>query len=111
MIRRPPRSTLFPYTTLFRSHDEHALRTLPRQRGQEHGGTGAGKTRDAPAAPGTRERVRQGPRGRQGVEAIDQEGEGHQRVKVATPSSAAATSNASTSSGPLASLLPAPANR
>src|SRR3712207_8826731 len=26
MIRRPPRSTLFPYTTLFRSlHDAHAL--------------------------------------------------------------------------------------
>src|SRR2546422_1111606 len=25
MIRRPPRSTLFPYTTLFRSH-EHARR-------------------------------------------------------------------------------------
>src|SRR2546430_10229385 len=23
MIRRPPRSTLFPYTTLFRSRDEH----------------------------------------------------------------------------------------
>src|SRR5436189_2565030 len=23
MIRRPPRSTLFPYTTLFRSHREH----------------------------------------------------------------------------------------
>src|SRR5438132_3354109 len=23
MIRRPPRSTLFPYTTLFRSHIEH----------------------------------------------------------------------------------------
>src|SRR5260221_1905307 len=23
MIRRPPRSTLFPYTTLFRSNDEH----------------------------------------------------------------------------------------
>src|SRR2546426_6307720 len=23
MIRRPPRSTLFPYTTLFRSHDQH----------------------------------------------------------------------------------------
>src|SRR2546429_7344578 len=30
MIRRPPRSTLFPYTTLFRSwaDDEAALRTL-----------------------------------------------------------------------------------
>src|SRR2546430_7741139 len=29
MIRRPPRSTLFPYTTLFRSHDRdlrHSLR-------------------------------------------------------------------------------------
>src|SRR5689334_23651032 len=23
MIPRPPRSTLFPYTTLFRSHDDH----------------------------------------------------------------------------------------
>src|SRR2546430_7354498 len=26
MIRRPPRSTLFPYTTLFRSHREHDQR-------------------------------------------------------------------------------------
>src|ERR1039457_6642862 len=26
MIRRPPRSTLFPYTTLFRSHDRRAGR-------------------------------------------------------------------------------------
>src|SRR2546426_12461314 len=25
MIRRPPRSTLFPYTTLFRSRPEHVL--------------------------------------------------------------------------------------
>src|SRR2546422_7785745 len=25
MIRRPPRSTLFPYTTLFRSHDVEEL--------------------------------------------------------------------------------------
>src|SRR2546422_4171872 len=29
MIRRPPRSTLFPYTTLFRSH--HLLRPSTRQ--------------------------------------------------------------------------------
>src|SRR3712207_7655312 len=29
MIRRPPRSTLFPYTTLFRSVDEEAFRRLP----------------------------------------------------------------------------------
>src|SRR5256885_7122643 len=31
MIRRPPRSTLFPYTTLFRS--VHPARRTPRQEG------------------------------------------------------------------------------
>src|SRR5947209_13077403 len=40
MIRRPPRSTLFPYTTLFRSHaDERACLVPPqraRVRGQHH---------------------------------------------------------------------------
>src|SRR3712207_7134959 len=40
MIRRPPRSTLFPYTTLFRSQeDHHALHDHrqghARQRGRE----------------------------------------------------------------------------
>src|SRR3712207_7480914 len=29
MIRRPPRSTLFPYTTLFRSPADHAASCLP----------------------------------------------------------------------------------
>src|SRR2546430_7777969 len=29
MIRRPPRSTLFPYTTLFRSHEPTAAHILP----------------------------------------------------------------------------------
>src|SRR5438034_3682090 len=28
MIRRPPRSTLFPYTTLFRSHVEQSLHVI-----------------------------------------------------------------------------------
>src|SRR2546426_6916345 len=51
MIRRPPRSTLFPYTTLFRSeraphehhreHEEHqaqhAAEAGPAGRGQTHG--------------------------------------------------------------------------
>src|SRR2546422_3904492 len=32
MIRRPPRSTLFPYTTLFRSVREHALDVVLRER-------------------------------------------------------------------------------
>src|SRR2546425_9702571 len=42
MIRRPPRSTLFPYTTLFRSHrparphqrPDRALRRLPQETGK-----------------------------------------------------------------------------
>src|SRR3989449_9354081 len=37
MIRRPPRSTLFPYTTLFRSHPAAAL--YPHGRGVGHGPT------------------------------------------------------------------------
>src|SRR5205085_1984132 len=94
-----------------RHHDEHALGASPRERGQQHRGARARKPGDAPACSGARERVRQGPRRRQRVEAIDQERERHQRVKVATPSSAAARSRASTSSGPLASPWPPPANR
>ena len=31
MIRRPPRSTLFPYTTLFRSGDELRIRPVRRK--------------------------------------------------------------------------------
>src|SRR5437899_7221943 len=32
MIRRPPRSTLFPYTTLFRSHLQQEVRGTVRRR-------------------------------------------------------------------------------
>src|SRR2546426_4138152 len=50
MIRRPPRSTLFPYTTLFRSHrlrpvDPHGRdqrHALTGRRGGLRGGTRAG---------------------------------------------------------------------
>src|SRR5256885_6943673 len=45
MIRRPPRSTLFPYTTLFRSH--HRLNRAdpksPGQRAQQRHDSGDGK--------------------------------------------------------------------
>src|SRR2546425_12431326 len=42
MIRRPPRSTLFPYTTLFRSEvEEHVVR-LALECLAEQGGVGAG---------------------------------------------------------------------
>src|SRR5260370_24518326 len=47
MIRRPPRSTLFPYTTLFRSNDTASMRAQPgsalRRQGPAHA--------PAPAAP------------------------------------------------------------
>src|SRR3712207_8292336 len=36
MIRRPPRSTLFPYTTLFRSYREHHWTTLLAARAIEN---------------------------------------------------------------------------
>src|SRR5256885_17167234 len=47
MIRRPPRSTLFPYTTLFRSGV-----TLPR------GGQVPGRARDVIEGPRSRRRIR-----------------------------------------------------
>src|SRR5438045_6372786 len=38
MLRRPPRSTLFPYTTLFRSRLLRFLRLLGRTDGQQRDG-------------------------------------------------------------------------
>src|SRR3712207_7407371 len=77
MIRRPPRSTLFPYTTLFRSHAAVA--------GRGRGGGGRDHRGGAPAAGGgdlrrpagavrgplrgvRRARRARGRRGRQGAE-------------------------------------------
>src|SRR3712207_8910058 len=37
MIRRPPRSTLFPYTTLFRSRSNRSLKDAPCLRCPERG--------------------------------------------------------------------------
>src|SRR3989454_4058278 len=63
MIRRPPRSPLFPYTTLFRSHDLVRAARGPRHvrphhgdaRGRQGGGAGA-RGRD-PAPPPCRPRA------------------------------------------------------
>src|SRR2546422_10661066 len=68
MIRRPPRSTLFPYTTLFRSPEQicadpgdGVVRLAGRlrgrlrgalRRGRHHGRAGADRVRDLPAAAG-----------------------------------------------------------
>src|SRR3712207_7956148 len=52
MIRRPPRSTLFPYTTLFRSDLPRGIR---RPRVAARGGRGGDGARRIPA-PGRRRR-------------------------------------------------------
>src|SRR3712207_7342205 len=50
MIRRPPRSTLFPYTTLFRSHldknspGDGCLPDISRTAGGTKGGAGSGSS-------------------------------------------------------------------
>src|SRR2546430_16818990 len=46
MIRRPPRSTLFPYTTLFRSHHERRIVRVAHERAT------------VPAKPGRRGDIR-----------------------------------------------------
>src|SRR2546427_8646224 len=51
MIRRPPRSTLFPYTTLFRSQQQPGLADIIRSRIQQSGLT-AEQVRSRLAASG-----------------------------------------------------------
>src|SRR2546430_13654352 len=46
MIRRPPRSTLFPYTTLFRSASAPGAQPRGGERLPEQRGPGAGLERD-----------------------------------------------------------------
>src|SRR3712207_7485317 len=48
MIRRPPRSTLFPYTTLFRSHQGGARRAPRALHAGAGGGGGAAPDGRAP---------------------------------------------------------------
>src|SRR5258705_8445216 len=47
MIRRPPRSTLFPYTTLFRSHHRGHRRRAPGADAGAVRGSGPGRGRPA----------------------------------------------------------------
>src|SRR3712207_6998738 len=55
MFRRPPRSTLFPYTTLFRSEAAGRLRRHLRRRSARR----AVVARDGPGAGGRRGRLRE----------------------------------------------------
>src|SRR5690606_39728731 len=43
MIRRPPRSTLFPYTTLFRSENQRIIREIFEQGRRRLAGAAAGE--------------------------------------------------------------------
>src|SRR2546422_2297543 len=71
MIRRPPRSTLFPYTTLFRSHpaglvaprpEPPGVRTPTRRRAPRGGGRGDALDRPPALARWDRRRDRKSTR-------------------------------------------------
>src|SRR5256885_9754836 len=62
MIRRPPRSTLFPYTTLFRSEGEgdrdgQTADTGPELRGDDGGVHEAARSRSVAGGPPSRPRT------------------------------------------------------
>src|SRR3712207_8324053 len=52
MIRRPPRSTLFPYTTLFRSREPHPVEGLGRHQERLQGVQPPGDADDDAFEPG-----------------------------------------------------------
>src|SRR2546427_1088888 len=53
MIRRPPRSTLFPYTTLFRSRASgRGHRAVPRAMGDAQAGAGRARRQPLPGLAG-----------------------------------------------------------
>src|SRR3712207_8222062 len=60
MIRRPPRSTLFPYTTLFRSEVGRADARAPRGRARGTRCAGRGGELQPPAGQGAGQQERRG---------------------------------------------------
>src|SRR3712207_9320039 len=96
MIRRPPRSTLFPYTTLFRSHvdlhaagpqqflgdleaavltDDDARDVVEQRRPRAHEAGGEGRVEDAAAVD--RRRQPAGPLDAVGLPVPDEIGRAH----------------------------------
>src|SRR3712207_6956315 len=67
MIRRPPRSTLFPYTTLFRSHDDGVVLVGAHGRGALAGQDAGDEERGAVDAHGLAD----------GVDALTEEVDDH----------------------------------
>src|SRR2546430_4682413 len=75
MIRRPPRSTLFPYTTLFRSDDgDHADRDA---HGKHDGGDPQWLLRHVPSLPSRRRLIGVGPCLRRGAVHVSSRSEEH----------------------------------
>src|SRR2546430_11234308 len=80
MIRRPPRSTLFPYTTLFRSRaprhqaPPRSGRAVHRCRARRPGGGGARRGEGARGVPARRGRRRRDPARRTGGDRCRREG-------------------------------------
>src|SRR3712207_8852085 len=68
MIRRPPRSTLFPYTTLFRSGGHGAAAGRRRGEGGQRGANGGGRRRRGGGRRQHGERLAGGQHGRGGGE-------------------------------------------
>src|SRR2546427_10741425 len=102
MIRRPPRSTLFPYTTLFRSRRGGGARGMglsgggvryarlaqaakPARRGTPRRARPRAAARFA-AAPGPRTRDRPGRAGARGARAVRDDPEGRAAVSVGAES-------------------------
>src|SRR3712207_8649040 len=78
MIRRPPRSTLFPYTTLFRSEPAVYARRLRRPRGVRALPEGRGHRRGARAAGrGAQGRLQLRPGGRAAPDRVGRRSEEH----------------------------------
>src|SRR5256885_3844464 len=80
MIRRPPRSTLFPYTTLFRSLVRDRIRPGLQRRGRKEC---IAADRD-PVIADQSETVERSPRGRR-VELVDEEQIGRATSELQSP--------------------------
>src|SRR6267142_7105699 len=100
MIRRPPRSTLFPYTTLFRSQAARFVSALEQIEGQGVVGLGA------PARAGREEALeRQAER----QERADRDGQRHGRGDSRKQPGGGAAARRTTSPWPSAPLPRSPA--
>src|SRR3712207_7018370 len=81
MIRRPPRSTLFPYTTLFRSGSDGERAAQGEQDGEE-----GDEHRPGAGARGTSSGAHEGGNGRRRVSVPPGAGQGRQFPVVTTRS-------------------------